>query len=74
MIAAMMLPGAIPAVLRRTRASGHLLNGTVTAGVVMIAAGVYELTPIKRHCRLNAMRTHAPDLCSGSTALGRASG
>jgi predicted metal-binding membrane protein len=77
MMAAMMLPGATPAVLRRARASrrvravplfvGSYLavwtlvgvavyvaygpHRSVTAGAVAIAAGVYELTPLKQHCR-----------------------
>jgi predicted metal-binding membrane protein len=77
MMAAMMLPGAVPAVLRRAHASrqvravplfvGSYLavwalvglavfalyrpHGTVAAGIVAIAAGVYELTPLKQRCR-----------------------
>jgi predicted metal-binding membrane protein len=77
MMAAMMLPGAVPAVVRRTRATGRLgavplfvgsylgvwivvglavyalyrPHSSVVAGVVAIAAGVYELTPLKQHCR-----------------------
>jgi predicted metal-binding membrane protein len=77
MMAAMMLPGAVPAVLRRAHASGQVRavplfvgsylavwalvglavfalyrpHGTVAAGVVAIAAGVYELTPLKQRCR-----------------------
>jgi predicted metal-binding membrane protein len=76
MMAAMMLPGAVPAVLRRTRDGGmravplfvgsylaiwavvgvavylvYRPHGTVAAGVVTIAAGLYELTPVKRHFR-----------------------
>jgi predicted metal-binding membrane protein len=77
MMAAMMLPGAAPAVLRHARTSGRVRavpqfvgsylavwtlvgvavyavyqpHGTVAAGVVAIAAGVYEFTPLKRHCR-----------------------
>jgi predicted metal-binding membrane protein len=77
MMAAMMLPGAAPAVLRRAHASGRLRavplfvgsylavwtlvgvavyavyrpHGSVAAGAVVIAAGVYELTPLKRHFR-----------------------
>jgi predicted metal-binding membrane protein len=77
MMAAMMLPGAVPAVLRRVHASGQVRavplfvgsylavwalvglavfalyrpHGTVAAGVVVIAAGVYELTPLKQRCR-----------------------
>ena len=78
MMAAMMLPGATPAVVRRARASGRPLaaplfaasylavwvaiglavyalyrpHGTVVVGVAAIVAGGYELTPLKKHCRL----------------------
>jgi predicted metal-binding membrane protein len=77
MMAAMMLPGAVPAVLRRARVSGRAVamplfvvsylavwalagvavyalyrpHGTAAAGALVIAAGVYELTPVKRHFR-----------------------
>ena len=77
MMAAMMLPGAAPAVLRRAQASGRVRavalfvgsylavwtlvgvavyavyrpHGSVAAGAVVIAAGVYEFTPLKRHFR-----------------------
>jgi predicted metal-binding membrane protein len=77
MMAAMMLPGAAPAVVRRVQASGRLLcvpsfvgsylavwslagvavyalyrpHGSSAAAGVVIAAGIYELTPIKRHFR-----------------------
>ena len=76
MMAAMMLPGAAPAVLRRAHAGGvravplfagsylavwalagvavyaaYRPHGTLAAGVVVIAAAVYEVTPLKRHFR-----------------------
>ena len=77
MMAAMMLPGAVPAVLRGAHASGSVRavplflgsylavwalvgvvvyalyrpHGTVAAGVIAIAAGIYELTPLKQHFR-----------------------
>jgi predicted metal-binding membrane protein len=76
MMAAMMLPGAAPAVVRRAQAGGaravplfvasylavwavagvavyalYRPHGPAAAGAVVIAAGVYELTPIKRHFR-----------------------
>jgi predicted metal-binding membrane protein len=77
MMAAMMLPGAAPAVLRRAEATGRVRavplfvgsylavwtlmgvavyalyrpHGSLVAGVVAIAAGVYEFTPLKRHFR-----------------------
>ncbi|HEY5051472.1 MAG TPA: DUF2182 domain-containing protein [Acidothermaceae bacterium] len=77
MMAAMMLPAAAPAVLRRADASRRLRavlgfvgsylvvwtlvgiavyalyrpHGSVAAGAVVIAAGAYEWTPLKRRCR-----------------------
>lgn len=77
MMAAMMLPGAAPAVLRSARSTGRARtvptfiaaylgvwtlvglavyalyrpHTAVVAGVVAIAAGVYELTPLKRRFR-----------------------
>jgi predicted metal-binding membrane protein len=77
MMAAMMLPGAVPAVARHLETDRTLRgmplflasylavwtlfgvvvyalyrpHGTLSAGVVVIAAGIYELTPVKRHFR-----------------------
>jgi predicted metal-binding membrane protein len=77
MMAAMMLPGATPAVLRRAHATDRVRavppfvgsylavwtlvgvvvyalyrpHGSFAAGAVAIAAGVYEFTPLKQHCR-----------------------
>src|SRR5712664_4260390 len=77
MMAAMMLPGAAPAALRRAHASGGVRavplfvgsylavwtlvgvavyalyrpHGSFTAGAFVIAAGVYELTPLKQYFR-----------------------
>jgi predicted metal-binding membrane protein len=77
MMAAMMLPGAVPAVSRFVRANRRALaaprfaasylavwtivglavyllyrpHGSTAAGALTIAAGVYELTPLKRDCR-----------------------
>ena len=76
MMAAMMLPGAVPAVLRSARAGGvravplfagsylavwalagavvyaaYRPHGTLAAGAVVIAAAIYEVTPLKRHFR-----------------------
>ena len=99
MMAAMMLPGAIPALLR-AHASGRLLaaplfaasyiaiwavvgvavyalyrpHGTVAAGVVVIAAGVYELTPIKRHFRLQCHEKARPGLVFGLDCVGSSAG
>jgi predicted metal-binding membrane protein len=83
MMAAMMLPGAAPAVLRRAHASGRVAvvpvfigsylavwtlvgiavyavyrpHGTVVAGAVAIAAGIYELTPIKQRYRRRCLES-----------------
>jgi predicted metal-binding membrane protein len=77
MMAAMMLPGAAPAVARRARIAGSAFavplflcsylavwtlvgvgvyavyepHGTAVAGALTIAAGIYELTPLKRTWR-----------------------
>ena len=77
MMAAMMLPGAVPAVSSFIRSSGRALaaplfagsylavwtlfglaayvlyrpHGSSVAGALTIAAGVYEVTPLKRDCR-----------------------
>jgi predicted metal-binding membrane protein len=72
LMAAMMLPGALPALAARSMRSATLFaasyfalwvvvglaleglwptHGFVAAGIVTIAAGVYELTPFKRECR-----------------------
>jgi predicted metal-binding membrane protein len=77
MMAAMMLPAAVPAVLIRASANGRVSAalrfiaaylivwtligvlifalyrppGSTAAGLIVIAAGVYELTRFKRECR-----------------------
>lgn len=77
MMAAMMLPGAIPAVVRHVRAEGRVRDtslfagsylavwaavglavyviyrphGAAAAGGLTVAAGLYELTWLKRNCR-----------------------
>jgi predicted metal-binding membrane protein len=77
MMAAMMLPGAVPAVLRRAHPNGRVRavllfvgsylavwtlvgiavyalyrpHGSSAAGLLVIAAGVYEFTRLKRECR-----------------------
>ena len=76
MMAAMMLPGAAPAVIRSAHAGGvgtvplfvgsylavwtlvgvgvyalYRPHGSLAAGALVIAAGIYELTPVKRHFR-----------------------
>jgi predicted metal-binding membrane protein len=98
MMAAMMLPGAAPAVLRRAQAGGvravplfigsYLAvwavagvvvytvdrpHGSLVAGVVTIAAGVYEFTPLKQHYRRRCRAAAGSGLgfglcCAGSSA------
>ena len=100
MMAAMMLPGAAPAVLRLTQGSGGVRavplfigsylaiwallgiavyalyrpHGYVAAGVVVIAAGVYELTPVKRHfrrrCRDTVRSGFGFGLCCAGSSIG----
>ena len=100
MMAAMMLPGAAPAVARHARASGGVFAGSLfigaylgiwavagvvafaldrphgmsAAGAVVVAAGVYELTPVKRRLRRRCRDDGACSglefglCCAGSTA------
>jgi predicted metal-binding membrane protein len=100
MMAAMMLPGAAPAVARQARMSGtaHTApvfagaylavwalagvvaytldrpHGPLAAGVVVIAAGAYELTPVKRHfrrrCREDARSGLGFGLCCAGSSIG----
>jgi predicted metal-binding membrane protein len=100
MMAAMMLPGAAPAVVSRARASGRVRavplfvgsylavwalvgvavyalyrpHGSAVAGAVVIAAGVYELTPVKRHfrrrCRESAQSGLEFGLCCVGSSIG----
>jgi predicted metal-binding membrane protein len=100
MMAAMMLPGAAPAALRRAQAAGGVRavplfigsylvvwglvgpagyalyrpHGYVAAGVVVIAAGVYELTPVKRHfrrrCRDSVRSGFGFGLCCAGSSIG----
>ncbi len=100
MMAAMMLPGAAPAVVRRARASGWVravplfvgsylavwaLAGVVVyvlyrphsstvAGAIVIAAGVYELTPVKqdfrRRCRESVRSGFHFGLCCAGSSIG----
>jgi predicted metal-binding membrane protein len=98
MMAAMMLPGAAPAVVRLAHASGRVRavplfvgsylavwafvgvavyalyrpHGSVAAGVAVIAAGVYEFTPLKqqfrRRCRESVRSGFTFGLyCTGSS-------
>ena len=100
MMAAMMLPGAAPAVLRRAHASGgartvplfvgsylaiwalvgvavyalYRPHGSVGAGAIVIAAGVYEVTPLKRHfrrrCRDSVRSGWEFGLCCAGSSIG----
>jgi predicted metal-binding membrane protein len=100
MMAAMMLPGAAPAVLRRVRAGGgvpavpmfvgsylavwalvgvgaYLLyrpHGSAAAGAVVIAAGVYEFTPLKhrfrRRCREGDLSGFGFGRCCVGSSIG----
>jgi predicted metal-binding membrane protein len=98
MMAAMMLPGAAPAVVRQARMTGTVRaappfagsylavwalagvvayaldrpHGSLAAGAVVIAAGAYELTPVKRHFRRRCREDAGSGLgfglcCVGST-------
>jgi predicted metal-binding membrane protein len=100
MMAAMMLPGATPAVVRRTLDSGRLRtvplfvvgylavwtlfgvgvfvlyhpHGALVAGALTIAAGIYELTPLKqqfrRRCREGACSAFEFGLCCVGSSIG----
>jgi len=99
MMAAMMLPGAAPAVVRRAQAGGvravplfvgsylvvwalvgvavyalYRPHGAVAAGAVAIAAGVYELTPLKRYfrrrCRESVRSGFGFGLCCVGSSIG----
>lgn len=100
MMAAMMLPGLAPAVVRRARdwsgaravplfAVSYLAvwalvgvavyevdrpHGTLAAGVVTLAAGLYELTPVKqrfrRRCRDMAGSGFGFGLCCLGSSIG----
>jgi len=99
MMAAMMLPGAAPAVLRSAHARGvrtvplfvgsylavwtlvgaavyalYRPHGSFAAAVFVIAAGVYELTPLKQHfrrrCRESAGSGFAFGLCCVGSSIG----
>jgi predicted metal-binding membrane protein len=100
MMAAMMLPSAAPAVLRRADAGGrtgdvllfvgsylavwtlvglaifalHRPYGSFAAGAVVIAAGIYELTPMKqafrRRCRADVRSGFEFGLCGVGASIG----
>ena len=99
MMAAMMLPAAVPAVLRRAHAGGvravplfvgsylavwtlvgvavyqlYRPHGFLAAGEFVIAAGVYELTPLKQHfrtrCRESIRSGFEFGLCCVGSSIG----
>jgi predicted metal-binding membrane protein len=100
MMAAMMLPGAVPAVVRRVQASGRVRgvplflgsylavwalagvavyalyrpHGFAVAGAVVIAAGAYEFTPLKRHCRRRCQESTGSGFGFGLHCLGSSIG
>jgi predicted metal-binding membrane protein len=49
-------------------------HGTVAAGVVVIVAGVYELTPVKRHFRLQCRDNARSGLVFGLDCVGSSLG
>jgi predicted metal-binding membrane protein len=100
MMAAMMLPGAAPAVVRRARSDRPVLavplfvgsylavwtlvgiavyalyrpHGSTVAGALTIAAGVYELTPLKRECRRRCRESLGSGLRFGVFCVGSSIG
>jgi predicted metal-binding membrane protein len=96
MMAAMMLPGAVPAVLRHAQDCGRVRavtlfvgsylgvwtlvgvlvyaldrpHGYLTAGAIVIAAGVYEFTPLKRHSRRRCRERAASGFDFGLCCIG----
>jgi predicted metal-binding membrane protein len=100
MMAAMMLPGAAPAIARHARLSEGVRaaplftvsylaiwalagvaafaldrpHGTLAAGVVVIAAGCYELTPAKRNCRRRCREDAGSGLGFGLCCVGSSIG
>jgi predicted metal-binding membrane protein len=100
MMAAMMLPGLAPAVVRRARdwsgaravprfAVSYLAvwalvgvavyevdrpHGTLVAGVVTLAAGLYEFTPVKQHFRRRCREMAGSGFGFGLCCLGSSIG
>jgi predicted metal-binding membrane protein len=100
MMAAMMLPGAAPAVVRRARAGDRVRavpifvgsylavwtlvgvvvyalyrpHGSFAAGVVAIAAGLYELTPLKQRCRRRCQESVRSGIQFGRYCVGSSIG
>lgn len=100
MMAAMMLPGAVPAVLRRAQGTARVTSvlafiasyltvwalaglvvyaldrphGTTAAGVIVIAAGCYELTPVKRRFRRRCHETSGSGWSYALSCVGSSAG
>jgi predicted metal-binding membrane protein len=100
MMAAMMLPGAAPAIARHARVAGTARaalpfagaylaiwalagaaaftldrpHGSLAAGAVVIAAGAYELTPVKRHFRRRCRQEAGSGLGYGACCAGSSIG
>jgi predicted metal-binding membrane protein len=100
MMAAMMLPGAVPAVLEYARAAGRVRavllfvgsylavwavvglavyalyrpHGALAAGVLTVAAGVYELTPFKRYFRRRCLTSSRSGFQFGLYCVGSSIG
>jgi predicted metal-binding membrane protein len=100
MVAAMKLPGALPAVLAFTQAKHRAIaaplfaasyvavwtlfglgvyavyqpHGAWIAGALTIAAGVYELTPLKRACRRRCRETVRSGFEFGAYCIGSSVG
>jgi predicted metal-binding membrane protein len=100
MMAAMMLPGAVPALSRFVRANGRAVlaplfagsylalwtlvglavyaayqpHGSSAAGALTIAAGIYELTPLKRNCRRRCRETVRSGFEFGVYCVGSSAG
>ncbi len=99
MMAAMMLPGAAAAVLRRARAAGvraapvfagsylavwalaglavyaaYRPHGFTAAGALVIAAGIYEVTPVKRYFRQRCLESARSGVGFGLCCVGSSIG
>src|SRR5215475_3559203 len=100
MMGAMMLPGALPAVIRNAHANRNVLaapwfivtylalwaivglvvyalyrpHGSAAAAAIVIAAGVYELTPVKRYFRRRCNRNFRSGFDFGCCCVGSSIG
>jgi predicted metal-binding membrane protein len=100
MMAAMMLPSAVPAIVRRARDGTGVLSaplfagsylgvwalvglamwvlyqppGTAASGALLIGAGVYELTPLKRGCRRRCRERVRSGVLFGACCFGSSIG